>query len=277
MIFSCNLCGNKTHTIIAKKNEIRFNCYGHNKKIIKCSKCNLIQLYPTWEEEQLDKLYQEYSLKKDFKGYKYKKKIDNYIEKYLNKGDRILEIGARDGENLSYFQNKGYNAIGIDKDPSVCDGKVVLNYDFESMPDSQKFDFIYGIHVLEHIRDPHKFINRVNSMLENNGRFLFEIPNVDDPILTIYKNKQYNKFYWYPFHIFFYNKDTITNMFQKVGINISVKYKQRYGLINHMRWFLLGKPGNINFTIPILDYLYKLILTKVFKKSDTLIIVGEKR
>jgi SAM-dependent methyltransferase len=275
-MFICKLCGSKIGDVVAKKDEIRFECYGYNKDIIKCSKCGMVQLYPMWTESELDKLYQGYSLKKDFKGCKHKKKIDYYLKKYL-RGYDILEIGAGGGENVSYFQKKGYNVIGIDKDPSVCDGKNILNYDIESMPVFKKFDFIYGMHVLEHIANPIEFLKKVRSLLKDDGGFLFEIPNVDDPILTLYKNRNYQKFYWYPFHVFFYNKLTLNKLFQKMnGFTFDIMYKQRYGLLNHMRWALLGKPGNINFNIPMLDSLYKSTLNKILKKSDTLIVIGEK-
>lgn len=277
-MFNCSLCNYEKNIIVANKNQIRFNCYDYDKKIVKCLKCGLIQLYPMWNEQQLKKLYQKYSLKKDFKNYKYKKKIDYYIEKYLKKNDIILEIGAKSGENILYFKNKGYHITGIDKDPSICDGKNVLNYDFESMPDNFKFDFIYGIHVLEHITNPFVFLNKVKDILRVGGKFLFEIPNVDDPLLTIYNNKKYFNFYWYPFHIFFYNEKTIKKIFHKIhNFKINIEYKQRYGIINHLRWFCFGKPGNINFNIPVFDYLYKLFLTKILKKSDTLVIIGEKK
>jgi len=112
---------------------------------------------------------------------------------------------------------------------------------------------------------------KIDESLVQNGIFVLEVPNREDPLLSLYKNKAYDNFYWYPYHSYFYNFQEIENMF---GLRARVYRKQRYGIINHLRWILFGKPGNINFNIPILDNIYKYILVKVFKKSDTIVVIG---
>ena len=61
------------------------------------------------------------------------------------------------------------------------------------------------------------------------------------------------------------------------NVEFKINLKQRYGLINHLRWLLFKKPGNFNNSIPIVDSIYKLILTRLFGVSDTLVIVGQKK
>jgi hypothetical protein len=63
--------------------------------------------------------------------------------------------------------------------------------------------------------------------------------------------------------------------FPEVEVNISLF--QRYGLINHLRWLIFGRPGNFNRNIPIIDGIYKLALIEMLKSSDTLIITGTKK
>jgi hypothetical protein len=58
--------------------------------------------------------------------------------------------------------------------------------------------------------------------------------------------------------------------------NVQVLLKQRYGIINHLRWVLRGKPGNFNAKIPILDSIYEKVL-KSYNMSDTLIITGSRK
>lgn len=278
MGFTCYLCGNKGFSIIADKDLIRFNCYGFNKRILRCSKCGLLQLYPQWTGNELENLYSRYSKKKDFKNYKTKHTITPYLTKYIKKSDKILEIGCGSGDNIRRLNKKGYNVIGIDKDPTVCDGRLIFNYDFKDFnAKEKKYDFIYAIQVFEHVPDPKKFITWLTNSLEKNGRFLLELPNIDDPLLKIYNNKNFNKFYWYPYHLFFYNKNTIRNLFENFSsLLIKINLFQRYGLINHLRWIIFGKPGNINFHLPILDDIYKFVLTKLLSTSDTLIIWGKR-
>ena len=277
--FTCYLCKSKEHIIIARKEEIRFGCYGFQKQVIRCAQCGLVQLYPFWTTEELHDLYSRYSQKVDFPGYKAKESFIPYLGKrYFKKSDFVLEIGCGPGDTLKRLRKTGYNIIGIDKDPTVCDGEAVLNYDYKDfILHKGKFDFIYAIHVFEHIPDPCKFIEWISEKLKEKKRFLLEVPSVDDPLLKIYKVERFNDFYWYPYHSFFYNKDSLEKIFRKCpGVRIKIRPFQRYGLINHLRWLFLKRPGNFNPNIPILDNIYKLILTRLLKASDALIVTGEK-
>ncbi|MCX5706021.1 MAG: class I SAM-dependent methyltransferase [Candidatus Omnitrophica bacterium] len=277
--FKCYLCGNKNYSVVAKKDQMRFGCYGYDKQVVKCSDCALTQLHPMWNEEELVKLYSQYSQKEDFVGAKRKKTVTSYLRKYLKKKDFILEVGCSFGDNLQKLRGNGYNAIGIDKDPTVCDGKTRLNFDFKDFKgDGHRLDFIYAIQVLEHMRDPREFICWISDNLKSNGRLLLEFPNIDDPLLSIYNLREFQSFYWYPYHLFFYNRKTIEKIFRNFDdLEIDIKLIQRYGLANHLRWIFLRRPGNFNADIPIFDHIYKFVLTKIFKVSDTLLIVGRKK
>lgn len=277
MDFSCYNCNCKDYVVVADKNSIRFNCFDKDKFILKCKQCELVQLYPQWTDEEINILYQKYSQKKDFPNQKRKKEIRKWIKKYFcDKNITILEVGCGMGDTVKWLRHKKYNACGIDRDLTVWDYKNGI-YCWDFMNYCFNKSFIFCFQVLEHIRNPKLFIKHTLDLLfSKESRFVFEIPNVEDPILTIYKNKSYNKFYWYPYHLFFYSPKTILNILKYFPIKIKIIRKQRYGLINHMRWLLKGKPGNLNFHIPIFDDIYKFFLTKILKKSDTMVIVGIK-
>jgi SAM-dependent methyltransferase len=268
-MFKCYLCGNNSAECLADKSTIRF---GIDREVLKCLQCGLVQLYP---REELP--YSWYSEKKDFPGFKTKKRISSYLPKYLGNESKakmmILEVGCGHGDNLRYLYEKGYHtAYGIDKDPSVCRKSSIYCQDWKNHYPLKKLDAIYGIHFLEHVSDPIEFMIWVTKNLNKNGKFIFEIPCIDDPLIKLYKNKAYDKFCWYPYHMFFYSKASIKDVLCR--FNIKVIRKQSYGLINHLRWLFYGKPGNWNPNIPILDGVYKFILESL-GYSDTLIIVGE--
>jgi cyclopropane fatty-acyl-phospholipid synthase-like methyltransferase len=191
--------------------------------------------------------------------------------------NKTLEVGCGRGDNLIRQTSRGYDVVGIDKDVSVCDGKRILNFDFENFESDTKYDFIYAIHVFEHIKNPDKFISLIKKHLADEGEFAIEIPSVRDPLISLYNNNSYQKFYWYPFHMYYYDMDNITNLFGKNGIKVNITLIQRYGIFNHLRWIILGKPGNLNPHIPILDDIYKFVLTRIIKKSDTMLIRGKKK
>jgi len=276
---NCYLCNSNDFSLVANKEQIRFGCYGFDKQFLKCNTCGLIQLVSPWTEEELKHLYAQYSQKRDFVGAKPKQTISAYLGKYLKKADRILEIGCSFGDNLRKLQKKGYDVLGIDRDPTVCDGKLILNYDLKDyVYKGEKFDFIYAIHVFEHIANPRVFIEQLCSSLKENGRFLLEVPSAEDPLLRLYNIDNFKKFYWYPYHLFFYEQNTIEQLFREFKcLDVKIVRLQRYGLINHLRWLIFRRPGNFNPNIPLIDQIYKFILTKILKVSDTLVIIGQKK
>jgi SAM-dependent methyltransferase len=235
-----------------------------------------VQLGPAWTEGELNVLYANYSKKKDFKGQKRKAKISKYLPKYIGQENKaklqILEVGCGYGDNLSYLYDQGYHTIyGIDKDPAARQKSFIHTVDWKDFNPEKKEDVIYGIHFLEHVTDPKKFLEWTIGHLKKGGKFIFEVPCIEDPLRLLYKNKAYLQFYWYPYHLFFYNKKTLEAMF--CGLKARVIRRQEYGLINHLRWAILRRPGNWNPHIPILDDVYKWALMKL-GYSDTLVVVG---
>lgn len=280
--FKCYYCGCNSYEILANKENIRFNCYGYDKFVLKCKQCELVQLFPQWTEEELNILYEKYSQKQDFIGQKKKKEIRKWIMKYLPRhmSSSVLEIGCGCGDTIKWLRSKGIAAIGVDRDKTIQDVKNgVYCYDFNKYSNTPgwQHSFICAFQVLEHV-NPIEFINNILNLLQNyrgEKKFVMEIPNIEEPLLTIYKNKNYNKFYWYLYHLFFYSPKTISNILKLFPIKFKIVRKQKYGLFNHIMWMIKGKPSNINFHIPILDNIYKFFLTKILKKSDTMIVICE--
>ena len=258
----CYLCGLTASDVLATKKEIRFGCFSSDKKIERCRSCGLVQLSPPWTSAELDSLYQKYWSKEDFKGQKRKIKVSKYLVEHLKKSDRILEIGCGHGDNLRFLQGKGYRVTGIDKDKTVCDGITAFYADYSTYKMTRKPDVIYAIHLFEHLPDPKEFIQW---MKDHSKRFVLEIPCIDDVLMKL---PAYRKFCWYPYHLFFYSKKAARAMF---GPKAKIFYRQEYGIINHLRWVLFGKPGNWNPHIPVVDDIYKKLLTTL-GYGDTLVI-----
>jgi SAM-dependent methyltransferase len=276
----CYSCNNKLQgsKVRATRKDIRFECYSYKKYIIECRNCGLTQLVPQWTKKELDVIYKDYSQKKDFPNQKVpSKRLSKYLEKYFEYYYRILEVGCSTGDNVKYFnKRKGYIVTGIDKDSSVEDtSNSILNYDvYDKFLDDYKFNAIYGLHILEHMQDPIKFINRLLSLLEEKGKIILEFPNLEEPLLTVYKVKEFDKFYWRPDHLFFYTPETLASLIYRDKVtNCVIERKQNYGIVNHLNWLIRKNPTNLKINIPILDSIYKWILINIVKKTDTMLLV----
>ncbi len=276
--FECSYCHCHNGKILAEADDIRFRCFGFDKKIVCCLKCSLVQLFPIWSYDDVGTLYNKYNTKKSFKGQRDRKNIRvKDVEKYIPcKDSRVLEIGCGKGHTLNYLRGKGYkNLFGIDKDKTVCNGEDILNIDIEDTNFSEKFDFIYAFYLYEHIINPIKFIQGVLTNLSSGGRFLFLVPNVNDPLVSVYHNIEFARFRWYPYHVFFYDKNTVKCFFEQQKISVKVVLQQEYGLLNHIRWMMLKRPGNFNIKIPLVDKMYAFFLTKILGESDNILVIGE--
>jgi SAM-dependent methyltransferase len=244
------------------KEEIRFGCFASDKKIVRCQSCGLVRLSPPWTSQELDQLYQDYWNKEDFKGQRRKIKVSKYLAKYINKEDNVLEVGCGHGDNVRFLQGLGIKVMGIDKDRLVCDGISVVHSDIETYRPMRKLDVIYAIHLFEHLPDPKAFVQWLK---DNSRRFILEIPCVDDVLMKL---PAYKRFCWYPYHLFFYSMKTARLFF---GPNAEIRYRQEYGIVNHLRWLILGRPGNWNPHIPVIDSIYKRLLMTL-GYGDTLVI-----
>jgi SAM-dependent methyltransferase len=253
----CYACENECFDIVAEPNEMRFECFSASKQVVKCQCCDLVQLLPQWTEEELTELYSKYSVKEDFKGQTRKVKISEYLPKYIWKWEQVLEVGCGYGDNVEYLRQQGFHVTGIDKETGI---------DYRDY--KGKADVVYAIHLFEHLPDPRHFVKWLSDTITSDGRFVLEMPSLDNPLLKL---KAFRRFYWYPYHLFFYDKNTIKIFFPTVEVTLI----QEYGLINHLRWLFKGKPGNWNPYIPVLDDIYKFILTKILGKGDTLLVVGD--
>ena len=273
----CILCGNDSKfSVVARKDQIRFQCLGYDKRVLECNCCGLVFLSPPWEEEDIRKLYQDYfNHVADFPGQVRKGTAAKYVADYSRCYDSILEIGCGSGETVKYLLETGHKVKGIDIDTKYCDNIHLLHYDYRDY--KAKVDFIYALQVMEHMTNPFLFVKRIITMLKPKGRFLLEIPSIEDPLLTIYRNRNFSNFFYYPYHSYFYSPKTASKIISRYTSNFKVRRTQRYGIWNHLRWIIKGVPGNENPYIPILDDVYKFILVHIFRVSDTILIIGEKK
>ena len=173
MTKSCLLCNYNKFEIISSK--IRDS---KNHKIIKCKKCNHIQIFPVPTINEDKKFYDKNLQDKNinyFGGMKEhrKKSLDdtvrrvNMIKKHIKKSDRILEIGSGHGFFVESLECEGYNITGIEisKEKRRLAKKItkgdILDIDInQEIPKLKKFNVIVLFHVLEHIINPIEFLKK---------------------------------------------------------------------------------------------------------------------
>ena len=88
--------------------------------------------------------------------------------------------------------------------------------------------------VLEHISNPILFLKEQLNLLKPNGKIIFEIPNVSDPLYTIYDIPAFERFYWSLAHPWYFSLKSLVYLLNKLNQPFEIKLDQRYDLSNHM-------------------------------------------
>jgi ubiquinone/menaquinone biosynthesis C-methylase UbiE len=119
--------------------------------------------------------------------------LSEKLNKYLNKGSTLLDIGCGNGSYLvDENRSKIGKAIGIDvdrksveKNVSMDEIKITAGDTFPFKDNS--FDFTVSLWLLEHLVAPKLHFSEVNRVLKKGGKYLFATPNTCYPPLYINK------------------------------------------------------------------------------------------
>lgn len=147
------------------------------------------------------------------KSFSVKRKI-NWIEKKINSKGSVLDIGAGTGDFLLEAKKRGWMVMGTEPNALARDlaksKEIILKENLDEI--KEKFDVITLWHVLEHIPDLEKTINRLSSLIKPNGLLIVAVPNFKS-----YDAKYYGKFwaaYDVPRHIWHFSKKAIEELFR---------------------------------------------------------------
>jgi len=173
-----------------------------------------------------------------------------YLEPILEGKDSILEVGCSSGFMIKPLIDKGLICEGVEPSGVFSEGLssegLKIYESIDDIPLDKKYDLIVHFFVLEHIQDPVNFLKKQISLLNKGGAIVFEIPNANDPLLTLYKIPEFEKFYWSIAHPWYFNFNSLEFLLRKLGVDFEIKLDQRYDLSNHIIWAKDGIPGGGN-------------------------------
>jgi len=105
------------------------------------------------------------------------------------KGARVLEVGCHEGYCLKHLQDAGHQVEGIDFNTKAiataqAKGLNCRVATIEQVHPTQKFDCLYFFHVLEHVEDPHDFLQSSASLVKDDGLLALSVPHPDRIMLS---------------------------------------------------------------------------------------------
>lgn len=100
------------------------------------------------------------------------------LKKFCKKG-RVLEIGSSHGRFLKELSILGYDIVGLELDPEICDwsqkktGCDIRSETIDKIKD-EDFHVVFSADVLEHVYNPKELVHDVMKVLKPGGKALFQ-------------------------------------------------------------------------------------------------------
>lgn len=224
----CVLCGHQNIHIIRRYNRQ----LGIFRKAFvgQCSACALVQTTPLPTAEQLYTYYAESYRSQGAIGHTERQRtvrqqsqtafIQDNLKNRSFSPKRVLDIGAGHGQLLSciaeiypaasFYATEVDNACCKELAARGIETKQVILDNLEVVPFDTQFDLIVCSHVLEHARNPKKFLGLISEMLSPGGFAMIEVPNCGVPYSYGGDSP----------HLTFFSSNTFKNALTSSGMNV---------------------------------------------------------
>ncbi|MFC1643982.1 methyltransferase domain-containing protein [Candidatus Omnitrophota bacterium] len=254
----CLLCDKDTQEIVTKRLR-----NGEKRNVYYCEECEVTMLDNNCSDVDLrefyDKKYRKKFKPKLNKGSSPQELFDIYsnfqegriqlIKKFLTKEMRLLEVGCSAGMFLSHVKNYVSEIVGIDYDSEAarfaskkCSCPVFDNDIEDTDLDEQTFDIICMFQTLEHVKDPHKFLEKYRRYLKPKGIMYVEVPNLYDSLISAYNLPGHHNFYFHSAHSWYFTEKSLNILMQRAKFGGKIYFSQDYNIINHMHWISADAP-----------------------------------
>lgn len=276
----CPVCKGKDYKQFLDARESHGNSKSRSTKRFKyflCESCGSLFHF----ENINQKFYRKY-YKADYYAYSPSKlekafsTLSNYMKRLVISRNiqreeiDILDVGCGSGEFLKSLPNS-YRKYGVEIDTKAVKdsrnkGIKVFEGDFINVNIKTKFDVIVMWHVIEHIKDPHQFIEKAYLLLKPNGYLFCSTPNV-----SCLGFKQGNADWYHldaPRHITLFNNRSLTDLM------LAHKFKEVRTMTNYWEfpldtfWSLKNKVWSLPLILayPIFKILDRECITATCRK-----------
>ena len=212
----------------------------------KCRQCKLIKTEGV-KYEDVKKLYLEDDYYSDKGGSGFATDVydengnpifvDHYTKKRLLPIERFvkrpsseskidyLDIGCSAGNTMAIARQRGWNVKGIE--PSEVAVKFaceklnldVTQCDIDQMDlSTESFDVISLFHVLEHVEDPKKTLQKIREGLRKDGILALEVPNIESLPAKLKKKSWHG--YVLPYHLWHFSLSPLVKIIEDSGYNV---------------------------------------------------------
>jgi 2-polyprenyl-3-methyl-5-hydroxy-6-metoxy-1,4-benzoquinol methylase len=164
------------------------------EEIFYCVGCGLVFTHPRPSWAELRKRYDESYYSYWITPLQHKRRVKLWrgrakIIRQLKPEGRILDVGCGTGLFLHICEKMGYSSTGTEISAfavKYCKKEYGISIENTSLEDSgfkpESFDMITFWHVLEHLPQPQKTLEKARDLLKPDGYLVIAVPNVESKI-----------------------------------------------------------------------------------------------
>jgi 2-polyprenyl-3-methyl-5-hydroxy-6-metoxy-1,4-benzoquinol methylase len=142
------------------------------------------------------------------------------------------------------------HAIELDKACcSFMQAELGIRADSELLRESafadETYDVVCSFQVLEHVADPVGFLCELQQSAKKGGTIFVEVPNLYDPLLSVWEVSAYKKFFYHTAHLHYFTEKSLRKTAIDAGFTsdqIEVNFTQDYNILNHLNWIMNDAP-----------------------------------
>ncbi|MFN5459390.1 MAG: class I SAM-dependent methyltransferase [Bacteroidota bacterium] len=197
--------------------------------ILKCSKTGFRFYYPLSIEGDND-FYASLYRKNPQMFYQKTKWEFKEASSIIENNTKVLDVGCGGGNFFEELVGKNCLCYGIDKSDFANELLKGKGVEFSNMPiedfsliNIEKFDYVTGFQILEHVKFPGKFISSMVRMVKKNGKLILAVPNNNPYFL---KYAKYHTLNLPPHHMGLWNENSLQGIASHFGLKlIDIKYE----------------------------------------------------
>jgi 2-polyprenyl-3-methyl-5-hydroxy-6-metoxy-1,4-benzoquinol methylase len=228
IISNCIVCG-------SRKLHYAFSLKKH--RIVHCDDCGLMLVNPQPSDDTIAQIYSSdyFVLSSSEDGLHHveslkKSTADRYLDALIGSTDissaTLLEIGCGNGDFLCCAASRGLKVMGVEYSQHACSvarsklqagqGEIIHGEINLLSGGRERFDYIVFCDVLEHVRDPRKFLQTVYDLLKSDGSILCVVPSLDSWSAKLLRTN------WMEFkleHLFYFDTKTFRSILFQNGFS----------------------------------------------------------
>lgn len=239
---ACPTCGSSDTTSELDKDHMT---------IVRCRACDLVYVSPTFDEAHYREVYasQEYQdIVKDLGIKSHEYRVDRFgrervglMQPHLSTAaPRFLDVGCSTGFVVEAARDAGWEAIGIDLNPSAIEFGRTRGLDLRTaaLEDGGfaggSFDAVALFDVLEHLHDPRKTLDACVRLLRPGGIVFLYVPNYDSASRLLMGADAH--FIWPTHHLNYYTPATMQDLLERAGLDTVYVATEGLDIVDYL-WY----------------------------------------